>query len=105
MIFFFDILKVSSVIETWNSHWNNRVVFRENDRKKPEFSLVGALVNFRLAMYCDASQLRKTEFGKLSFFDPRDKKQYKTKFKLIVISLWRPINFGFTILDFGFTPT
>ncbi|KZL50473.1 hypothetical protein A2T98_07315 [Nodularia spumigena CENA596] len=89
MDFFFDILKVSNLIETWNSHWNNRVVVRENDREKPEFSLVRALLNFRLAMYCDASQLRKTEFEQLSFFDPPDKKQYKTKFKLTVISLWR----------------
>jgi hypothetical protein len=89
MNFFFNILKVSSVIETWNSHWNNRVVFRENDREKPEFSLVRALLNFRLAMYCYASQLRKTEFEQLSFFNPPDKKQYKMKFKLTVISLLR----------------
>jgi hypothetical protein len=98
MFYFFDILKISSVIEPLNSYWTDKAVFMDDDRQKPVFSQVPTLENFRLVMYCDASKFRKTEFQQDKLFALPDKKQYKTKFTVTVISLLRFVNSNLEIL-------
>ena len=98
MYFFFDILKVSSVIEPWNSHWQKRKLFTGNNRQKPGFFLVPAWLHFNLVLYCYEEKFRKTQSQQVKFFVAPDKKQYKTKFEITVISLFRLVNFNLEIL-------
>jgi len=98
MTWFFDILKISSVIEVLNSHETNTAVFSKNYQTNLAFFLVQALLHFKLVMYCYESKFKQTQSQQARFFDLLDKKQYKTNFQNTVISLFRSVNSNLEIL-------
>ncbi|ULP74632.1 hypothetical protein BDGGKGIB_04301 [Nodularia sphaerocarpa UHCC 0038] len=91
MYLFFDILKISSVIETLNSHWTN-------NRDKQAFSLVHGWLHLRLVMYFYRNKFRQTQSQQGQKIFLLDKKQYKTPFQITVISLLRLVNSNLEIL-------
>ncbi len=98
MYFFFDILKISSVIETWNSHWTNKAIFVDGHRQKQTISLMKHLLHLRLVIYFYENKFRQTKSQQVQFFVLLDKKQYKTLFQVTVISLLRLVNSNLEIL-------
>lgn len=98
MYFFFDILKISSVIETWNSYWTNKAIFVDAHRQKQALSLIKHLLHLRLVIYLYENKFRQTKSQQVQFFVLLDKKQYKTLFEITVISLLRLVNSNLEIL-------
>ncbi len=98
MYFFFDILKISSVIETLNSHETNKAVLVDDDGQKSGFSLVQDSLNFKLVRYFSGNKFRQTQFQLGQFFVFLDKKQYKTLLEITLISLLGLVNSNLEIL-------
>jgi hypothetical protein len=98
MSWFFGILKISSVIETSNSHWTNNAICGDDYQQKQAFSVIQHWLPLRLFIYFSGNKLKPTEFHSGKFFLVLDKKQYKSPFNITVISLWRLVEFNLEIL-------
>ncbi len=93
MYFFFDILKISSVIETLNSHETNKAVFVDDYRQRSGLFLVQDWLSL-----ISGNKFRQTQFQLGQFFVSLDKKQYKTLLEITLISLLRLVNSNLEIL-------
>ncbi len=92
MFYFFDILKVRSLIAALNTYGSNIALFTDDNSQKPLFSQLPTLLHFTIATDEDIPQWKKVDFHQAKFFVPPDKEQYKMKFKISAISILRSMN-------------